>query len=97
MLNTPDAVLIYIPLMKELGMNWNDIKNTPRHELRGLLHAMHQHSLYHSMDGYTDKQVHEMAKENPQVRSNYTRYLETKRKYEDMLGTKRKQGFGEFK
>ena len=86
MLDTPDAVLIYMPLMEHLGMSWNEIKNTPKHELRGLLSAYNEYKVYHSMDGYTDQQVSEMAKENPQVRSNYTRYLETQRKYHDMIG-----------
>ena len=26
MLESPDAVLLYIPLMKDLGMSWNEIK-----------------------------------------------------------------------
>ena len=55
MLESPDAVLLYIPLMKELGMNWGDIKNTPRHELVGLLSANAEYEMFHSMDGITEK------------------------------------------
>lgn len=98
MLESPDAIMIYIPLMKDLGMSWNEIKRTPRHELEALCLAMYEHSAYHSMDGYTAEDVSEMAKNKPQVRSQYNTYLETRRKYERMTGVKRKpQGFGSIK
>ena len=89
MLESPDAVLLYIPLMKELGMNWGDIKNTPRHELVGLLSANAEYEMFHSMDGITEKDVSEMAKDNPQVRAQYIKYLETRRKFEDMVEGKK--------
>ena len=54
--------MIYVPLMKDLGMRWSDIKNTPRHELMGLVVALREHQAYHSMDGYTAEDVSEMAK-----------------------------------
>ena len=97
MLESPDAVLIYIPLMKELGMSWNEIKNTPNNELRCLLGALNEHRAFHSMDGWTDKQVSESAKENPQIRSQYATYLEKKRKYNAMAGMKEKITFGGIK
>ena len=65
MLESPDAVLIYIPLMKGIGMSWEEIKRTPRIELESLLHAMHEYETMHSMDGYDDKDVSEMAKNKP--------------------------------
>ena len=58
-----------------------------------MLSAYNEYKVYHSMDGYTDQQVSEMAKENPQVRSNYTRYLETQRKYHDMIGKNKRLTF----
>ena len=91
MLESPDAVLVYIPLMKNLGMRWNDIKQTPRYELLGLLSASQEHQIFHSMDGYSDKDISEMAKERPEVRTQYAQYLEMRRKYSDMLGEKRKR------
>tara|TARA_R100000789_G_C2922054_1_gene126620 strand:- start:197 stop:493 length:297 start_codon:yes stop_codon:yes gene_type:complete len=91
MLESPDAVLVYIPLMKDLGMRWNDIKQTPRYELLGLLSASQEHQIFHSMDGYSDKDISEMAKERPEVRTQYAQYLEMRRKYSDMLGEKRKR------
>ena len=97
MLESPDAIMIYIPLMKDLGMRWNEIKDTPRSELQGLLGALHEHTAYHSMDGYTDKQVNDLAKENPQIRSQYAAYLEKKRKYSDMMGIKKEISFGGIK
>lgn len=86
-------MLLYIPLMKDLGMSWGEIKGTSRNELRGILHAYVEYENYHSMDGYTDKQVSEIAKDNPQIRTQYAKYLETRRKYEEMQGLKRKVTF----
>jgi|TARA_R100001224_G_scaffold43338_1_gene24949 hypothetical protein len=91
MLESPDAVLLYIPLMKDLGMQWREIKNTPRHELIGLLSAHAEYSEFHSMDGYSDKDISEMAKDRPEIRPQYARYLEKRRKYQDMLGEKKKR------
>tara|TARA_A100001391_G_scaffold203316_1_gene195300 strand:- start:461 stop:754 length:294 start_codon:yes stop_codon:yes gene_type:complete len=90
MVDTPDAVLLYVPLMKGLGMGWKEIKETPRHELEGLLAAYSAHEQFHSMDGYDDNDVSTMAKDKPQVRQSYHRYLETRSKYERMIG-KRKE------
>ena len=33
------------------------------------------------MDGYDDKDINQMAKDKPQVRQQWIKYLETKRKY----------------
>ena len=47
------------------------------------------------MDGYDDKDVQQMAQNKPQIRRQYHDYLETRRKYEMMVGKKRKSiGFG---
>ena len=97
MTDSPEAVLIYIPLMKGIGMSWEEIKRTPRIELEGLLSAMHEYDTMHSMDGYDDKDVSEMAKNKPSIRSSYTKYLETRRKYEDMIGkTQKPKKFGDL-
>ena len=81
MKEAPEPVLLYIPLMKELNLSWEEIKQTPRVELEGLLIAFQEYSSLHSFDGYDEKDVNEMAKRKPDVRSNYVRYLESKRKY----------------
>ncbi len=86
MRNSPDAVCIYIPLMKDLGMSWSDIKRTPRVELEGLLQAYAEYSILHSFDGYSDKDVSEMAKNKPEVRSQYGKYIEANRKLKRKLG-----------
>jgi len=91
MTDTPDAVLLYIPLMKGLGMSWNEIKETPRHELEGLLAAYAQHENFHSMDGYDDNDVSQMAKNKPSIRQSYNRYLQTRAKYEEMIGKRKIQ------
>ena len=97
MLESPDAVLLYIPLMKELGMAWSEIKNTPRYELDYLLAATYDYKRMHSMDGYDDKDINEMAKNKPRIRTTYRKYLEQKRKYDEKLGKKRNLTFEELK
>lgn len=81
MKEAPEPVLLYIPLMKDLNFTWSEIKNTPRAELEGILQALAQYQNLHSMDGYDDEDVNEIAKRKPAVRSQYAKYLETKRKY----------------
>ena len=91
MKNTPDAVCIYIPLMKDLGMSWSEIKKTPRIELEGILAAMSEHSVLHSFDGYTSDDVGEMAKNKPEVRSAYNSYREANARLRKKLGRKVKK------
>ena len=74
-------------------MSWSDINDTPTHVLRGLLYAYNIHETMHCMDGYSDKDVSEMSKNNPQIRKTYRVYLETKRKYDEMQGKAKKQTF----
>ena len=79
-------------------MSWNEIKKTSRHELAALCSALYEHKAYHSMDGYTAEDVSEMAKDKPQVRQQYNTYLETRRKYDRMIGIEKKpKGFGNIK
>ena len=91
MTNSLDAVNLYVPLMKETNMTWEEIKKTPRYELEGILAACHEYSLLHSMDGYEDKDVAEMAKNRPSVRSGWHKYLSVQRKYDDMVSNKKKE------
>ena len=78
--------MIYIPLMKELGMSLEEIKATPRYELDGLLYALNVHKTIHAFDGYTPKDIGQMAKDRPEVRSSYNRSVNMKRKYERLTG-----------
>ena len=64
MRESPEPVLLYIPLMKELGLSWNEIKNTPRVELEGLLCALAEYQQLHSLDGYDEDDINKMAKQN---------------------------------
>jgi len=82
-----------MPLMVELGMSWNEIKHTPRFELESLVSALYTYKSYHSMDGYDDEDVSKMAKDKPKVRQQYHQYLETRRKYNEKLGIKKKISF----
>ena len=75
--------------MKELGMSWNEIKDTPRHEVVGLVGALNQYEILHAYDGYSPEDISNMAKDKPQVRSGYNKYLETKAVYELRSGKKR--------
>ena len=92
MVQAPEAVFLYIPLMKELGLSWTEIKSLPKQELEGLLYALSQHSKYHQFDGYDEEDIGHIAKNKPQVRSDYYAYREVKDEYDAKLGIKRKKG-----
>jgi len=76
--------------MKELGMSWSEIKKTPRTELNGLVAAMSNYNVMHSFDGYSDKEVNDMVKSKPEIRSDYTKYLEMNAVYQERTGQRRK-------
>ena len=86
MTDSADAVLLYVPLMKETNMTWEEIKRTPRHELQGILAACYEYSVLHSMDGYDASDISDMAKHRPTVRQDWNRYMAQKRKYEALSG-----------
>ena len=88
MVDMPDAVCIYIPLMKDLGMSWSEIKNTSRTELEGILSAFAEYNKLHSFDGYSDKDISEMAKTRPEIRSQYVEYQLANRNLKEKLGKK---------
>jgi len=78
---SPEMVNIFIPLMKNLNMSWEELKRTPRRELIGLLTALSEYNILHSYDGYTDKQIGDMAKDNPEIRQQYADFKAAKRRY----------------
>ena len=90
MSTSPDAVYVIIPLMKELGMSWSEIKETPRYELTGLMAAYTQYQNLHAYDGYDDKDISHMSKDKPQIRSDYNKYLELNAVYKERSGQKRR-------
>ena len=97
MIESPDAVYLIIPLMKELHMSWSEIKDTPRFELVGLLGALGNYSTLHSFDGYTSENIREMSKNNSSINADYSKYLEMKEKYERRTGKRKKvQSFSEL-
>jgi hypothetical protein len=81
-----EPVFLYIPLMKGLGMSWETLKRTPRWELEGLLFALSEYNVLHSMDGYTANQIGQLAKDQPEIRSTWNDYQEKKAKYEERAG-----------
>ena len=90
MSTSPEAVYVFIPCMKELGMSWSEIKQTPRHELTGLLMALNNYNIIHQFDGYTSQDISELSKNKPQVKSDYNRSIALKRKYEMRAGKSEK-------
>ena len=72
--------------MKELGMNWSEIKATPRHELTGLLMALNNYNVIHQFDGYTPDEIGKLAKDKPELRSQYSRSVSMKRTFERRAG-----------
>jgi hypothetical protein len=84
-----EAIYLYIPLMKELGMSWNEIKNTPRHELEGLISGFNSYTLLHAYDGYSSDDISEMSKKKPELRANYSKSLQFKARMDMKLGKKR--------
>jgi hypothetical protein len=91
MKEAPEAVYLIIPLMKELGMRWEDIKKSPRHELEGLLSAYGIYIQMHSYDGYSSADINEHAKSRPEIRGDYAKYLEINAVYQERTGRRRKQ------
>ena len=49
------------------------------------------------MDGYSASEISKMAKDKPEIRQQYHLYLETRRKYDEMIGVEKKVGFGDIK
>ena len=90
MKESPEPVLLYIPLMKELGLSWNEIKDTPRIELEGLLCALSEHQVLHCLDGYDDDDISKMSKQKPRIRSQYAKYMGQKAKYYKGMETSNK-------
>ncbi len=62
-------------------MSWAEIKATPKVELLGLIHALSEYNVLHSFDGYTERDVNEMAKNKPEIRQQFSDYQRTKRKF----------------
>ena len=71
-------------------MNWSELKSLPRNELEGLLFGLSQYTKMHQFDGYDENQIGDMAKDKPQIRSDYYKYRELKDAYEARMGIKRK-------
>ncbi len=69
-------------------MSWPDIKTTPRVELEGLMQAYNEYTLVHNFDGYNAEDVSQMAKNKPEVRTQYMQHMEAKARLNDKLGKK---------
>ena len=91
MKTSPEAVYVIIPCIKDLGMSWQEIKTTPRHELTGLLVAYSNYSLLHQFDGYSNEDISTMAKDRPELRGAYAKCLAFKASMEKKAGMQVKQ------
>ena len=89
MKQAPEAIFLYIPLMKELGLSWTEIKSCTNQELEWLLYGLSQYNQFHRFDGYDDEDISHMAKNKPQVRSDYYQYREIRDSYENKIGISR--------
>jgi hypothetical protein len=78
--------MVYIPLMKHLGMSLEEIKSTPRYELDGLMYGLNTYDTIHAYDGYSPKDIGHMAKDKPEIRSAYNRSVNLRKKYERLAG-----------
>jgi len=67
--------------MKDLGLSWEEIKSTPRFELEGLLLALGEYNVLHSMVGYDSEDINSMAKNKPAIRGQWARYNAARGKY----------------
>ena len=72
-------------------MSWPDIKSTPRIELEGLMQAYNEYITVHNFDCYSSEDVSEMAKNKPQVRTQYMEHMEAKARLDKKLGKKRQR------
>ena len=71
-------------------MSWSDIKATPMIELQGLLKAFDNYTVYHAFDGYNSKEINTMAKDKPEVRSQYAESMYLKETFEHRAGVKKR-------
>ena len=67
-------------------MSLEQIKATPRYELDGILYALNTYKTIHAYDGYTSKDIGQMSKDKPEIRSAYNKSINMKRKYERLVG-----------
>jgi len=81
---------MYVPLMKDLNLDWNTLKALPRTEIQALTAGLREYNLLHAYDGYADKDINEMAKSKPEIRSDYAKYKEQQRKYQRILNMEKK-------
>ena len=70
-------------------MSWSELKSLPRKELEGLLFGLSQYMRMHQFDGYNEEEIGNLAKDKPQVRSDYNQYRELKDEYDARLGIKK--------
>ncbi len=78
-------------------MSWSEIKATPMIELQGLLKAFENYGVYHAFDGYSNKDIETMAKDKPDIRTNYAKSQRMRNKYKLILGKEKKvQSFKEL-
>ncbi len=74
-------VNLWIPLLKEGIISYTEIKECTRTELLGLLSGLNNYNVIHAFDGYSEKDIAELAKNNPSVRGDYAKTQAMKAKF----------------
>lgn len=74
-------VNLWIPLLKEGIISYTEIKECTRVELLGLATGLSNYNVIHAFDGYSEKDISEMAKNNPSIRGDYAKTQALKAKY----------------
>ena len=67
-------------------MSLAEIKSTPRYELDGLMYGLQVYDAMHAYDGYTPKDIGQLSKDKPEIRSAYNRSVNLRKKYERLTG-----------
>jgi hypothetical protein len=73
-------------------MSWKEIKETPKIELEGIIYAYATYTSIHAFDGYSSDDIGKLAKDKPQLRSDYSKSMETRARLEEKIGRKRVVG-----
>jgi hypothetical protein len=62
------------------------MRESPDNELDGLLKAFSTYTTIHAFDGYNPDDIGKLAKDKPNIRSQYNTAMELKRRMEERAG-----------
>ena len=82
--------------MKHLGMSLEEIKSTPRYELEGLMYGLSIYDTIHEYDGYSPKDIGQMAKDKPEIRQQFVDSKRLKDSFEIKAGRMKSKKISTF-